>query len=173
MNTDPLRDTVWAVARDMVSGGQNFQGGFASYRTKGPLRHRRRMLQFAPQLHRHCAWRIPKRLARDSPGPSASQRSQYLWPLFYGASAVSIPDLTSDSKPARSLDGNAKSSRVQKWQTFESCWQSRVCQKGPEHSSDILHPSEREVIEPCVPAQCPSSVFATLLRHGLTRVVSF
>jgi GAF domain-containing protein len=36
MNTDPLRDTVWAVARDMVSGGQNFQHIGALLRREAP-----------------------------------------------------------------------------------------------------------------------------------------
>jgi hypothetical protein len=32
-----------------------------SYRTRRRLRRCRRMQQFAQQLNRHCAWRIPKR----------------------------------------------------------------------------------------------------------------
>jgi len=41
VNTDPLRDTVWAVARDMVSGGHNFPHIGALLRREAPrlLRH--------------------------------------------------------------------------------------------------------------------------------------
>ena len=41
VNTDPLRDTVWAVARDMVSGGHNFPHIGALLRREAPRLLRR------------------------------------------------------------------------------------------------------------------------------------